>query len=194
MLTGTELFKSLYLKAVEEGDPCANFLTLTTIDSSGLPHSRVLTIRSVTESFITVNVNLTSPKMVELTSNNKWELSGFWPKQMFQFRIRGSVSYSSPVSLSESWKKKNKHSRLADIYHASVRQQSSIVESRDKLLAEVSELSKTANLSNMPESVVSLDFSPDFYEIWVGSLENRLHERTVHNLKEGHWELKVLVP
>lgn len=194
MLKGPELFKSLYVKAIEESEPCANFLTFTTIDSDGLPHSRILTIRSITESLIGVYVNGSSPKMIELTNNNKWELSGFWPKQMVQFRMRGSASYNRPVSLSENWKKKNQHSRLADVYHSSVRQQSSIVEDREQLLSEISTLSENTELDKMPESVVFLEFNPEFYEIWIGSMENRLHDRTVHKLKEGNWEVEVLVP
>lgn len=194
MLNGNELFKSLHAEAVNLGDPCANFITFTTVDAAGKPHSRTLTVRSVKDSQIVVGVNSDSPKMHELKSNHKWELSGFWPVRMVQFRIRGSVVSSRPDSLREGWKKKNTHSRLADIYQAEVREQSSILENRAQLLSEISTLAETANLDAIPESLIALEFSPNFYEIWIGSEVDRLPDRTVHRLIDGSWETEVLVP
>jgi pyridoxamine 5'-phosphate oxidase len=177
------------------GDPCATFATFTTVDTEGVPMSRVITIRDVSSAGITASVNAASPKVSQLLANGKWELLGFWPSLMVQFRLRGTATVVHDQFARSGWEKKSAESQLADLYHATVRSQSSPVPSREDFLAEVAQLRRSLPPSiDPPESVVSLRMVPSIIEIWIGSPQDRLHDRRLYMLDSSGWSEQVLVP
>lgn len=175
-------------------DPNATFGVLTTLDSQGAPASRMVTLRQVTAQSLTLNINALSPKAEHLRANGHWELLCFLPSLKVQYRFRGEASFFSDLALQREWQAKPRNSRLADIYHATVRQQSSILPDRHTLLDEIAMLSQDTAIHCKPDSVVNLLLSPTWIEQWVGSPKDRLHHRRVYCWDQVLWRLQTLVP
>ncbi len=94
----------------------------------------------------------------------------------------------------EGWQEKPAASKLADLYHSTVRQQSSPVASRTALLAKVAQLQRSLGTSIAPPGAVSsLRLIPNVIELWVGS-QDRLHDRQLYRLSASGWSAYVLVP
>lgn len=184
----------LFERARHANDPCATFVTLVTVDTSGIPVSRIITVREVTSSGLIASISSTSPKVAQLAAD-KWEVLCFWPSLMVQCRLRGRARIQHDEVTIASWRARPKASRLADTYHARGRSQSSPIESRQVLLAEVDALARASgDLSECPETVATLLLAATQMEIWLGSIENRLHDRRAYSLTPHGWSEQVLVP
>jgi pyridoxamine 5'-phosphate oxidase len=184
----------LFEQASRVSDPCAMFVTLVTLDDGGMPVARVITVREVTDNGLIASISATSPKVAQLAAD-KWEVLCFWPSLMIQCRLRGHARIQHDQATVASWRARPKASRLADTYHARGRSQSSPIASREVLLAEVDALARASgDLTECPETVATLLLKPTQVEIWLGSVEDRLHDRRAYSLTHAGWSEQVLVP
>ncbi|MDR3427217.1 pyridoxamine 5'-phosphate oxidase family protein [Silvimonas sp.] len=197
MVQPVEYLQQLYLTAMAEGDPCARFVTLMTVDADGYPVSRMVTVRQFTADEIAISVNMLSPKIRQLTANDKWELAGFWPQSMTQFRLRGSYSLHCGAAEHSLWRNKPHASQIMDLYAERVRQQSTEVASRAIMQQEVAQL--TSQLEQLPQLPVAehiglLWLQPQMIELWQQSDADRMHDRRLWCLQNGAWSESTLVP
>lgn len=184
----------LFQQARRANDPCATFVTLATVDDDGMPVSRIITVREVTEIYLVASVCATSPKVSQLATD-KWEVLCFWPSLMVQCRLRGHARIQHDEATVANWRVRPNASRLVDTYHARGRSQSSPIESRELLLAEVDALARAfGDPTECPETVATLLLRPTQMEIWLGSVEDRLHDRRAYSLTPTGWSEQVLVP
>ncbi|POA98874.1 hypothetical protein C2134_09410 [Chromobacterium sinusclupearum] len=189
------LLSALHQAAIEQHDPCAHFATLITVDEDGQPASRIVTLRSLNQDGIALLVNADSPKIRHWQANGKWELSGFWPIAMVQYRLRGEAELAQTEAVRLDWQAKPKTSQLADLYHQRVRPQSSPLPSRQTLLSELAELEAEWQDDNAaPPGVSQLLLKPGWLEISQASPADRLHDRRLHRLQDGVWTETLLVP
>ncbi|WP_052941298.1 pyridoxamine 5'-phosphate oxidase family protein [Chromobacterium subtsugae] len=185
----------LFRQACSLGDPCARYASFITIDEDGLPASRIVTLLSLDAAGIAVSVNAASPKIRQWQANGKWELAGFWPAQMVQYRLRGQAMLEQNEQLRRDWQAKRRASRLADRYHQRIRQQSSPLPSRAALLAEMAQLEREPDVvSDAPPNIALLRLQIDMLELWTGSLADRLHDRRLYRKVADGWSETVLVP
>lgn len=195
MTTPMTRLGALYRAAIAQGDPCAHFATLITVDEEGQPASRIVTLRRLDENGIALLVNADSPKIRHWQANGKWELSGFWPALMVQYRVRGAAELAQTEAVRQDWQSKPRASRLADLYHQRVRPQSSALPSRQTLLSELAELEAAwQDDVAAPPAVSRLLLKPDMLEISQASPSDRLHDRSRHQLRDGVWTETLLVP
>ncbi|WP_158253670.1 pyridoxamine 5'-phosphate oxidase family protein [Chromobacterium alticapitis] len=186
---------ALHRAAISQADPCAHFATLITVDEQGQPASRIVTLRSLDENGIALLVNAHSPKIRHWQANGKWELSGFWPALMAQYRVRGAAELAQTEAVRRDWQAKPKASRLADLYHQRMRPQSSALPSRQTLLSELAELEAAwQDDVAAPPGVSRLLLKPEWLEISQASPTDRLHDRRLHRLQDGGWTEALLVP
>lgn len=179
------------MQAQAAGDAMALFATLTTIDADGWPMSRTVTLRSIDGESICLSVNLASPKCGQLQANRRYELLIFWPSAMAQYRLRGD--YALEAVGDSDWQRKPAHSCLADLYHSNHRAQSSVLPSREAMLAEAAGL-RLDDASLQPADVATLRLIPTEAESWLASPADRLHHRARHRLTSQGWQAELLVP
>lgn len=188
--------------AKEIGDPHAPFCTLATTTEDGFPATRIVTVREVNAKMggVLIGTNSTSPKMRQLETTGKYELLFFWTSPtMIQYRMRGSEWRKlDDAAMKKMWDKKPKRSQLLDYYYGNCKAQSSLCKSRDEFVSSMQELSSKFSVAEVPFEATStgLIFEPSEIEEWRGSVEDRLHERYLHQKSQmGEWlPSKVLVP
>ncbi|MFB0825488.1 pyridoxamine 5'-phosphate oxidase family protein [Chromobacterium violaceum] len=195
MTTPIDRLGALHKTAIEQNDPCAHFATLITMDEEGQPASRIVTLRSLDANGIALLVNTDSPKIRHWRMNGKWELSGFWPTSMVQYRLRGDAELEQTEAVRRDWLAKPRSSRLADLYHQRVRPQSAPLPSRQTLLDELAALdAELENDAAAPPAVSCLLLKPKLLEICRASPADRLHDRRLHRWENGSWTETILVP
>lgn len=182
--------------AIESADPCARYASFITVDGQGFPSARILTLQDVTPHRLVAFINKDSPKGQDLMRGSTWELAGFWPTLLIQYRVRGVAAVEQDETCRKHWLPKSRMSRVADHYHAHVRRQSSPVPSHATLVAEAAALDAKLPQHGLaiPDGVVSLLLDPFWIEIWVGSPVDRLHARTRYTRVDEKWSTEVLVP
>ena len=177
------------------GDPAADYGILATLDPEGFPCMRGLTIRGFDPYGITFHVNAHSPKMTHLAANGRAEVLFFWPKALVQVRLRGDYTAGQDQSVVEAWRAKPSSSKAADLLHAELLPQSSVVASRTELLSQYGQaVELLRSQSDPPASVVALRFIPKFLEFWQCSPSDRMHERFRCSLADNAWVKELLVP
>lgn len=181
--------------ALKSADPSAWFAVVATVGSDGYPCCRTLTIRSIGEGKITFHVNAHSPKIRHLEQNGKVELLFLWAKTLCQVRVRGRASWQQDEQLRNAWRNKPEGSKVADLMHAHQLRQSSVISGRNELLSErACAADRLRPDSEVPATVVTMRVEPDFFEFWVASPEDRMHDRRRYSWQGSDWILEHLVP
>lgn len=178
------LFDTWLEKAIETcpDDPTA--MVLSTVDSDGWPHSRVVLLKQRNDSGFSFFTNYDSDKGQQLALNNKASMTFFWPALSRQIRVEGTVEKVAR-NLSESYfASRPRGSQLA----ASMSKQSSIIDSRDVLQKAFHETEQAFNEQEVPcpENWGGYVLKPKFVEFWQGR-PSRLHDRICFTLKDDNW-------
>ena len=182
--------------ARQSGDPCVDLCALTTVSSDGQPSCRMLVVREITESGVTVFCSRTSPKWREIRDTRNYEVLFFWPTVLRQVRLRGSFEELPRQDVADHWEKKTHGAKLLDHFYDRFRAQSEVLNNRQELTAGVEKLRREypeGAEMGAPESAAGLRFLPDRVEIWRGSAD-RLHDRVLYVLENGVWQKQWLVP
>jgi pyridoxine/pyridoxamine 5'-phosphate oxidase len=185
----------LHAQARKLEDPAARFAILATVDSDGFPATRALTLRAFSSGQFVFSVNPASPKAKHLQSNGLFEVLFIWPKALVQIRVRGTATMTRDHAVVAEWPRRPVPGKTLDLLHARGMAQSQSVESREALLATYDQIMNSIELdTEAPDSVVALCVDPRFYEIWIGSPQDRVHDRRRFVLAEGGWSSELLVP
>ncbi|GAA4649516.1 hypothetical protein GCM10023116_17900 [Kistimonas scapharcae] len=186
-----------YQRAIRGRDPLARSANLVTIDEAGLPRTRMITLRQVSEAGIDIYVNRESPKAQQLQENGRYELHIFWPQDFIQFRIRGGYCYRQDEAFRHGWAGKPVYSQIADVLHETVAPQSSVIPSHQVVAEGAAALRQQYGANgalSFPKSVWVLQLLPEMIEIWTGSDDDRLHRRELYELMDGMWQKTLLMP
>ncbi len=190
-------FKKSWSQARELKDPHAHLCSLATVSSDGQPSVRVLVLREVNEEGFTIFFSEGSPKWQDLQKQKKYELSVFWPTWMVQYRIQGTWKEMPEDKMKEQWSRKPYSSKLLDHYYLEVQAQSTVIDSREKFLAQMDLLrEKYPEESEIPfpTNAKGVILQAQLIEEWIGSPEDRLHERYLYKKKGDSWSRSVLIP
>jgi len=177
--------------ARERNDPCAGLCTLANVDDTGAPQARTLVLREIDER-LAVFVNATSPKF-PLLLGGPVSIVIWLPSISVQYRLACETVPVPDLLVAESWQLRPDPPKRMDWFYTNIQQQSTPIESRDRLLERV-------HAQNLPDPLVApstakgLYLQPGIVERLDLGQENGIHDRRRYTLGNPGWYEEVLVP
>ena len=170
-------------------DPTA--FHLTTLDSDGFPHGRVVLLRDTRQGELVFYTNYRSEKGQDLLANPKAGATFFWPHADRQIRIRGTVAKVTESESDAYFNSRPEASRLG----AWASNQSQVVTSRELLDAQFQQAKAKFSDGAVPRPPHWGGFAlrPAVIEFWQGR-PSRLHDRVKCVRTESGWDLVRLQP
>lgn len=175
--------------AADIQDPTA--FHLTTLDSDGFPHGRVVLLRDTRKGELVFYTNYESEKGQDLLANPKAGATFFWPHADRQIRIRGTVTKVPAAESDAYFDSRPVASRLG----AWASDQSRGVGSRDELDAQYQQAKSKFSDGVVPRPPHWGGFAlrPAVMEFWQGR-PSRLHDRVKCVRTAKGWDLVRLQP
>ena len=169
----------------------ANAMSLSTISIDGFPKNRIVLLKEFNEDGFTFYTNYNSDKGLSISKNNKVCLSFFWEEHERQVIIKGHAEKISDFKSKEYFKSRPRGSQLGAI----VSDQSTVIDSKKKLVTRLYELENKYMNSSIPKpsNWGGYIVSPVEYEFWQGG-ENRLHDRARFLRENNSWTKERLSP
>ena len=169
-------------------DPYADLCALATVDSRNHPQVRTLVLRDL-ENKLAVFVNATSPKWPGM---GRVAALVFLASLGVQYRLNCATEPVSAELMGDNWQLRPEMPKKLDwLYERRV--QSSVVESREQLLAELAE-KKVPNPLVAPKSARGLYLIPEELERLDLNAKGGVHDRRRWHLVDQTWQERVLVP
>lgn len=155
----------------EPNDPDA--AALATVDRNGMPNVRVVLMRGVEDNGFVFYTNYTSAKGQELEQAGSAAFVIHWKSLRRQIRVRGPVARIDPRQSDAYFNERPVQSRVG----AWASRQSTPLQSRETLIAEVERLTETlGDTPPRPEHWGGYRITPLEIEFWADG-EFRLHDR-----------------
>ena len=168
----------------------ANAFVLSTVNINGVPSSRVLLLRGITEKGFSFFTNYSSRKSQEIKFNSNVCMNFFWPEMERQVRINGSISRLSVQESDDYFNSRPYESRIG----AWCSPQSQVIESREVFENKILELKKKyPNEVPRPENWGGYLIIPNEIEFWQGRA-SRLHDRFLYKKEVESWMINRLAP
>ena len=171
----------------------ATAMTLSTADSSGQPHSRVVLLKKFDQNGFIWYTYQESDKARQLAENPKAALLFYWCALERQVRIEGSVEKLDPAEADDYFYSRPEGSRFS----AAASTQSQPVDNREVLEKRVAELHTQYPDGNVPRPEVwgGYRIVPQRLEFWQGRAD-RLHDRFVFERSnpEASWSIGRIQP
>lgn len=175
----------------EANDP--NAMTLSTVDTTGLPDSRVVLLKSVDDRGFVFYSNGNSDKGEQLQTSSKAALCFHWKTKKRQVRVRGPVAKVSKQEADEYFAQRARGSQIG----AWASDQSSVIQSRAQLEMKVEEVETRFEARDVirPPHWHGWRVKPLFIEFWEDG-PYRLHDRRrFHRARTGaRWKSERLCP
>ncbi len=174
---------------VEQPDPEA--MTLSTATPDGRVSGRVVLLKGFDEQGFVFFSNYQSRKGNEIESNPYAALTFYWFSLNRQVRIEGRVERVSARESAEYFQTRPYGSQLG----AWASPQSREIQSREMLETRLAEIDQRFKAEQIfcPPFWGGYRVRPLALEFWQGR-ENRLHDRILYTLNEGHWRITRLAP
>ena len=168
----------------------ANAFVLSTVNPKGIPSSRVLLLKDVSENGFSFFTNYSSRKSKEIENNPNVCMNFFWKNFERQVRVTGIISKLSDQESEEYFNSRPYESRIG----AWCSPQSKVIESRDVLENKFEELKKKyPNEVPRPQNWGGYTISPTQIEFWQGRA-SRLHDRFLYSKEGENWRIERLAP
>ena len=187
-----ELFAAWMDDAVKSGNPDPTAMTLSTVNDSGSPSSRVVLLKKIDQNKLIFFTNYHSRKAREIKNNSGVSAHFFWPELERQVKISG---LAKPLEDAESdlyFSSRPFESKVA----AWASPQSEEVSGREYLEDEYRKyLEKFEGSTDVPRPKHwgGLYITPERMEFWQGG-KYRLHDRIEYTLKNKKWSRVRLAP
>ena len=187
-----EQFKKWFHEALTADELEANAMALATADKQGIPSSRIVLLKEITEKGFVFYTNFDSKKGQDLAENPNACLLFWYRTNQRQIRIEGNVEkYDRNLAAAYF------HSRPHDSQiGANVSPQSRVIESRQHLEDKFDDFSKAYENKEipMPENWGGYILIPNIIEFWQGRM-SRLHDRIRYVKSEtGEWQTERVAP
>ena len=178
-------------KKTEINDP--NALALATVGKNGIPSVRMVLLKDFNEKGFVFYTNLNSRKSNEIKSNPNVSMCFHWKSLLRQVRITGKLSNVSDAEADSYFNSRSFGSRIG----AWASNQSSVLESRDKLIESIEGFKKKySNEKNIPRPKhwSGWNLNPIEFEFWLDG-KDRIHERLLYSRVDNNkWEKNLLSP
>ena len=168
-----------------------NGMTVSTVDESQRPSSRVVLLKKFTDDGLFFYTNYKSKKGQDISKNNNVSVNFWWRELQVQIRISGSISEASRAESKEYFNSRPKGSRISAI----VSKQSEEIESSESFQKIVEEAINTLDEKDikLPDHCGMYKIIPEQIEIWKEG-EFRRHERTLFKSEGKKWIKSYLSP
>ena len=168
-----------------------NAMTLSTVDTQGVPKARVVLLKEFTQEGFVFYTNYTSGKAQAIAQNNKVCISFFWPSLERQIIITGMAVKISEEKSIAYFNKRPRESQLGAV----VSDQSTSIDSREALEEKLLELEKQYQTKPIvkPAHWGGYLIQPTSYEFWQGR-SSRLHDRIKYTKINNSWNIGRLQP
>lgn len=168
-----------------------NAMTLSTVDTQGVPKARVVLLKEFTQEGFVFYTNYTSGKAQAIEQNNKVCISFFWPSLERQIIITGMAVKISEEKSIAYFNKRPRESQLG----ALVSDQSTSIDSREALEEKLLDLEKQYQTKPIikPAHWGGYLIQPTSYEFWQGR-SSRLHDRIKYTKINNSWNIGRLQP
>lgn len=176
----------------ESGQQDPNIMTLSTVDSDGLPWARIVLLKSYDERGFVFYTNYGSNKSQQLAKNAQASLHFLWLTQERQIQIQGSVE---KISREESAAYFHSRPRLSQL-GAWASHQSQPLSNRQQLDQQFNDVQQRFAEGEipLPEFWGGFIVKPVRMEFWQGGA-NRLHDRIEYRVNsQGEWLKQRLNP
>ena len=171
----------------------ATAMTVSTADSTGQPHSRVVLLKQFDDDGFIWYTYQESDKAKQLQENPKASILFYWCALERQVRIEGVVEKLDPSDADEYFYSRPEGSRFS----AAASIQSAPVENRKVLEDKVEELHRQYPDGNVPRPNVwgGYRLNPHRLEFWQGRAD-RLHDRFIYarDSKTADWSIQRISP
>jgi pyridoxamine 5'-phosphate oxidase len=171
-------------------DPTA--MTLSTVDESGSPSSRVVLLKKIQDKKLVFFTSYTSKKAREMKRNPRVAAHFFWPGLERQVKISGMVSIIEDADSDRYFHSRPFESKIS----AWASSQSEVVPDREYLEKQYRHYLKKFEGSSQvprPENWGGYAISPLRMEFWQGG-RHRLHDRIEYTFRNGVWSQVRLAP
>ncbi|MDB4114843.1 pyridoxamine 5'-phosphate oxidase [Flavobacteriaceae bacterium] len=168
-----------------------NAMTLSTVDTQGVPKARVVLLKEFTQEGFVFYTNYTSGKAQAIAQNNKVCISFFWPSLERQIIITGMAVKISEEKSIAYFNKRPRESQLGAV----VSDQSTSIDSREALEEKLLDLEKQYQTKPIvkPSHWGGYLIQPTSYEFWQGR-SSRLHDRIKYTKINNSWNIGRLQP
>ncbi len=169
-----------------------NAMSLATATPDGMPFSRVVLLKAISEGGFVFYTNYTSAKAKELEKNPRAALNFFWVQLERQIRINGTVEQTSRADSETYFHSRPVGSQLG----AWASHQSEVIPDRAALEKKLSEVTErfSGGVIPLPDQWGGYRVVPETIEFWQGRT-NRLHDRFRYSRQsDGSWLIERLAP
>ncbi len=167
-------------------------MTLTTCNQKGVPSSRIVLLKDISESGFTFYTNYQSLKACDIQENPYVAILIYFDQIQRQIRIQGQAKKVSAKKSDEYFASRPYQSQIG----AWASQQSQEITHRDQLSKQIKYFqNKYPHSVPRPPHWGGFLVRPFYFEFWIAG-EYRLHHRFVFELKqdENIWQKKILSP
>ena len=170
-------------------DPYA--MSLSTVNSSGQPSTRIVYMRGVKEGGFVFYTNYNSSKGSDLSENNKVALNFFWGELERQIRIEGEALKISQSDSDQYFSKRPRESQIGAWASSQSERLDDRIQLEDKIVF-YNEKFKGVDVPRPPHWGGYI-VNPIRVEFWQGR-PNRLHDRIVYQKMGGDWKQSRISP
>lgn len=181
-----------YVDALEAGLPEPNAMAIASVDSDGLPDSRIVLARGVDDEGITFFGNYESAKGRQLDANPSASAVFPWLGLHRQVRVRGTVELLSSIESDAYFASRPRESQIG----AWASPQSTVIDDRSELEQLVARFTAEFEGREVPRPSHwgGWLLVPETYEFWQGR-PSRLHDRFRYRADlDGAWIIERLAP
>ena len=186
-------FFKKWFKDAEKNDQIieSNAMTISTVDNSGHPSSRVVLLKEIKDKSLIFFTNYKSKKGKEINDNPNICASFYWAPLERQVIFKGIAKKTSEDYSDIYFKSRPFSSQVSAI----ISNQSETITTYDDLLIKYDEFYKENKNSNLkrPKHWGGIELFIHEIEFWQGR-GNRLHNRIISNLVKGKWKHNILSP
>ncbi|MDI9340049.1 MAG: pyridoxamine 5'-phosphate oxidase [Sediminibacterium sp.] len=185
-------FEKWMKEAVESQIPEVQAMTLSTVDTEGLPNSRIVYLREYDAHQFTFYTNYNSRKSEQLSYNPYGACLFFWPDLERQIHLKGKIVKASDAVSDAYFNLRPRDSKIS----AWASPQSQVIDNREVLTNKIAELEETFKDKEIPRPPFwgGFHLQATYYEFWQGR-KNRRHDRIAYQLSDsGVWQMMRLAP